>query len=161
MKLSRSKDLFGGSIVLIALAITLGGIVLINRANSFENRILMLIGFFCCIFLAVYFVYIVKDPKRCFPFIICTSWFVILEPAPTDILAVLGILALAFHMVLYKKPKMEFSLTDGLFLVFLGANVHNLLNTYDMQYSYRYVSITLYLILLYFLVSKLSELPVI
>ena len=157
MKIGRSKDLFGGSIVFIALAITLSGIVLINRASSLENRILMLGAFLGCIILAIYFVYIVKDPKRCFPFIICSSWFVTVEPAPADVFAVLGFFALALNMLLYKESRLTISLTDIMFLVFLGANAHNLLNTYDLGYSYRFVSVTLYLVLFYFLVSKVTD----
>jgi O-antigen ligase len=157
VKLSKSKDLLGSSIVLLALAMTLSGIVLINRSNSLENRIFVLGAFFACVFLIGYFIYAVKKPAFCLPFIICSSWLVTIEPAPTDVFASLGILALALSILVYKKPKVVFSLIDGLFLIFLLANIHNLINTYDAQYSYRYVSITFYLVLSYFLVSTLSD----
>lgn len=153
MNTDSSKDLFSSFITLAAIFIAVAVALLVNGLTSNEKKLLVIGGFVLFVILVSYFLYIINNPKACFPFIIFSSWFVAFEPAPCDVLAGLAILGMILNISLFKKVVLRLSIIDFMFFIFLVLNIHTISNT-D---SYRYFSITLYLILFFFLISKLSD----
>jgi hypothetical protein len=107
-----------------------------------------------------YFVYLVKSPNHFLTGAIVLFWLVIVEPAPCDVFAGLGALAWFFHSAAIRKAPPGLSLAEALILLFAlvnGATI--LLGPADSPKVdvFRFVSITLYLVIFSVVVSQVVD----
>jgi hypothetical protein len=145
--------------VLIALiGIFCGGLFfyLMSLSSPYDEG-LIIGGMFLLGVLAIYFFYVLESPEASIPFIICSSWLVFFEPAPTDILAGLAILAFLIHRIIRGRKLIRIDFKLVLLFIFLLFNLNNLITGQDdIASRVLFFSITVYLVALTFLVFQLS-----
>jgi O-antigen ligase len=145
--------------VLIALiGIFCGGsFFYIMTLSSSYDKGLIIGGMFLLGVLGIYFFYVLKSPEACIPFIICSSWLVFFEPAPTDILAAMAILAFLIRMIISGRKFIKIDFKLALLFIFLLFNLNNLITGKDDVASrVLFFVITSYLVALAFLVFQFS-----
>lgn len=158
MSFSKPGNLYP-FVVIAFVGILIGAVYLYALSfSSLKNEVVTLAIFFLFAILALYFFYILATPEASISFIIFSSWFVFIEPAPTDIFAGLAIFALIFNIVVYKRSIPRIYFRDIMLLVFIVLNINNVvINAGDILFSLRFFSITLFLVIMSFFISNLSD----
>ena len=157
MDQNRSGNLFNNSIIIL-VGVLIGIIVIYASISApIEKEFIVLASLFIVVTLAVYFFYIFVIPEASIPFIICSSWLVFFEPAPFDIFAGLAIPAFILNIVVSGRSIPRIHFTEIILLVFMILNLNNVITTDDVPSSLRFFFITVFLIAMSFLISKLSN----
>jgi hypothetical protein len=107
--------------------------------------------------LVFYSFYIITKPQAAVPFIICSFWFVIIEPAFCDIFAAIAIGAMFLKMSVYKENSNSLLFSEFMFVAFVISNYPILVFTDDFFYSLRHFAITLFLFALFFFISRITD----
>lgn len=160
MNFAKSENIYIPSLIASLLTgVSAAYFILYVSSSDLQFKSLIVVGStISLILLSAYFFHVFKNPKASVSFIICSMWIVLFEPSICDIFISLAILAFILNnLFTYKNSIARLSFVEYMLIVYIVVNIQNVIQSNDLAYSIRFYGITLYLVILFFFISRLSD----